>query len=321
MNFWAAQAKAKRRTKYLLLAFIAILFIVGYGADEILRFNYPKDYRTPYPLFGLAMASVILLVALSQFMGFKAQGGGFVARQAGGRRIFAHHADFKERQLLNIVEEMALAAALPLPEIYVIDGRKELNAFAAGLTQNTAAIAITEGALHAFTRDELQGVIAHELGHIYNKDMRISMYLAAMLAGLFFLVVWGYKLFYYSSASQRVSKEGRNETPIVVVIALLLTLSGAITWFLGLILRAMISREREYLADASSVQFTRTTEGLCNALRKIERSTVRDMPASEMAYSHLYFNPTSLMDSLFATHPPVKKRIKALEGGTYTSET
>jgi hypothetical protein len=93
MNFWAAQAKAKRRTKYLLLAFIAILFIVGYGADEILRFNYPKDYRTPYPLFGLAMASVILLVALSQFMGFKAQGGGFVARQAGGRRIFAHHAN------------------------------------------------------------------------------------------------------------------------------------------------------------------------------------------------------------------------------------
>jgi heat shock protein HtpX len=172
---------------------------------------------------------------------------------------------------------------------------------------------VTRGALEHLNRDELQGVIAHEFGHINNGDMRISMSLAALIMGFVFLLYLGIRLLQGSILfGGRGRRNGGNP---VALIALVFLIAGLATWFAGAILRACVSRQREYLADASSVQYTRNPTGLANALRKIERMQyASDMPKHGMAYSHLYFNNRGFWSRIFATHPPIEKRIAAIEG-------
>ena len=194
---------------------------------------------------------------------------------------------------------------------------KEINAFAAGLTPENAAIAVTRGALHLLTRDELQGVIAHEFGHVYNADMKISMRLAAMVMALVIVLYIGIRLLEGSFLFGRGRRSRGGSNP-VAIIALVFLIAGAITWFAGAILRSMVSRQREYLADACAVQFTRNPDGIASALKKIASTQqVHDMPKSGMAYAHLYFDNHSFLSGLFATHPSLKKRIEAIEGRTY----
>ena len=193
---------------------------------------------------------------------------------------------------------MSIAASLPMPPVYILEAQ-EINAFAAGLVPNKAAITVTRGALNRLSRDELQGVIAHEFGHIYNGDMRIGLQLAALIAGFFITLYLGIRLMQFSSFRSQGDRRGN---PIVLV-AIALLVAGSIAWFGGSVLRSMVSREREFLADATGVQFTRNPDGLIDALKKIGGEEKQDMPKVGKPYAHLYFNHSSFWGRLFATHP------------------
>ena len=171
-------------------------------------------------------------------------------------------------------------------------------------------ITITEGALNKLSRDEIQGVIAHEFGHVKNGDMLIGLRLAAMLMGFYFILYFAIRMLQFSGGRRQ---DGRGQNPVFLA-AMLFLIAGAFAWLFGSLLKAAVSRQREYLADASSVQFTRNPEGLANALRKIQKEELNDMPVTGMAYSHLYLDDHGSFSSLFATHPPLQKRIDVIEG-------
>lgn len=316
MDFWEAQRRARFYTTLYLIIFIALTLLIATLAEFALRYFAQEEYNTPIPLFGIVFLGITFLVAAYNYSMYKEYGGSFVAESVGGRPVNPDSHNPKERRLVNIVEEMALAASLPPPYIYIIPAH-EINAFAAGLTPGNAAIAITEGSLEKLSRDEIQGVIAHEFGHIYNGDMKISMRLAAMIMGFFFALYIGLRLIQFSSFRKR--EDGKGGNPIAIA-AILMIAAGSITWLAGSILKAMVSRECEYRADACAVQFTRNPEGIANALRKIEKDSQNDMPKTGAAFSHMYLQDHSFISAIFATHPPIKKRIAAIEGVKYTQE-
>lgn len=312
MDFWEAQRRARSRTAWYITIFVILTFIVAIISESVMRSLVSEEaYHPPLPYIALAFIGVTFLVALFQYARFSAQGGAAVAETVGGILIDKNTRSFKAQQLLNIVEEMAVAASVPVPPVYILDAN-EINAFAAGLAPDNAIIAVTEGALNKLSRDELQGVIAHELGHIRNGDMLISMRIAAMVMGFFFVLYLALRIQQFARF-QGDGEDRRGGNPLLLA-AFILMAAGAFTWFAGSILKSMISREREYLADASSAQFTRNPEGLANALRKIAYDQNHDMPPSGMAFSHMYLEDNSFMSRLFATHPPIEKRIEALEG-------
>lgn len=311
-NFWEAQRKARSRTTLYVVIFVALTLLVAAGAELTMRAFAGEDYNPPFPAIGLLFLAITFAVAIFQYLMFKSQGGGYVAESVGARRVDPAYATLEEQKLLNIVEEIALAAQLPKPAVYILEAQ-EINAFAAGLTTTNAAVTVTRGCMQRLSRDELQGVIAHEFGHIYNGDMAISLRLAAMVMGFFFVLYVAMRIMQFSSL-QREDRKGPN---LVALAALILAIAGSITWFAGSILKSTVSRQREYLADACAVQFTRNPNGIAGALRKIGKETVHDMPSSGMAISHMYLEDTSLMSSLFATHPPLALRISAIEGRKY----
>jgi heat shock protein HtpX len=315
MNFWEAQRKARGRTTLYLFVFIVLTFAIAILIEYVIRGLAAEGYAPPMPYLGFIFLAITFLVAFFYYLAYSNKGGSFVAEALGGRRVSPTTANTEERQLLNIVEEMAVASGQPLPPVYIIES-KEINAFAAGMTPKNAAITVTRGALALLDRDELQGVIAHEFGHVYNADMKISMRLAAMVMGFVIILYIGIRLLQGSFLFGRGRRNGGGNP--VAIAALVFLVAGAITWFAGAILRSMVSRQREYLADACAVQFTRNPSGIANALRKIGKyQHIRDMPPSGMAYSHLYFDNHSFWSSIFATHPPLSKRIAAIEGRTY----
>lgn len=325
MNFWEAQRKAKSKTALYLFVFILLTIAGAFLAEVAMRVfagdNYSgDDYSTNFPYVGLAFLGITFLVAGFNYMSYLQAGGSYVAESMNARLIDSNTRNPKERQLLNIVEEMALATSLPVPPVYVLDAQ-EINAFAAGTNPTNAAITVTRGTLNQLSRDELQGVLAHEFGHIYNGDMKIGMRVAAMIMGFFIASYIGLRLLNFSSygGESRNGEDRRGGGNVTVIIALILLVIGAVTWFFGSILQAMVSRQREYLADACSVQFTRNPAGIVGALKKIAASiNISDMPKSGKPYSHLYFNEhASFWEQLFATHPPLEERIEAIEGGEY----
>lgn len=317
MNFWEAQRKRKSRTSLFLIFFIVMTFGIALLIEYVVRILAKEGYTPPMPYLGAIFLGITFIAALFYYAMYKGQGGSFVAESLGGINITKNPRSFKEEQLLNIVQEMAIASGVPMPQVYVIDS-KEINAFAAGMKPENAAITVTTGALQLLDRDELQGVVAHEFSHINHGDMKISMRLSAMIMGFFILIYLGIRLLEGSLFfGGRDDKKG---SPVALA-ALILVLAGAITWLAGAILRSMVSREREYLADASAVQYTRNPHGIANALKKIAKySQVNDMPRRGGAYAHLYFENHSFWSGLFATHPPIEKRIEAIEGRKYIEE-
>ncbi len=313
MNFWEAKRRAKSKTKIYLSIFITLTLGMAVLLELALHNLAPKEYSTNFPLLGLTFLSITFLVALWQYSMFNRYGGSYVAESVGGKRVLPTTVDPLEKKLLNIVSEMAIASSLPTPPVYVIES-KQINAFAAGLIPQKAAIAVTRGALVKLTRDEMQGVIAHEFGHVLNGDMVISLRLAAMVMGFFFVLYLALRLLRIASLSGGRRQGGKKGANPVLLAALLLLAAGAITWFAGSILKASVSREREYLADASAVQFTRNPQGIANALKKIALETVHDMPKEGMAFSHMYLDNHVGLNSIFATHPPLEKRIAAILG-------
>lgn len=319
INFWEAQKKARSRTTLYLVLFVTMAIAIAAGAELAMRQFAGDAYHPPEPLVAVGFLVVTIGVAAFQYMLYNSQGGSYVAESVGGQLIDPNTSNFHYQQVLNIVQEIALASGMPVPPVYLIPA-EDINAFAAGMNPDNAAIAITVGALKKLNRDELQGVIAHEFGHIYNGDMKISMRLAAMVMGFFIALYIGMRLLEFSSFSRRSRDNEKGGNPLVI-LALVFVVSGVITWIAGSILKASVSRQREYLADACAVQFTRNPNGIANALRKIAAIAPKnDMPSSGMSISHMYFNDHSFLSNLFATHPPLEKRIAALEGREYIPE-
>lgn len=319
MNFWEAQRKAKTKTAIYVTIFIFLTLIASALAELAMRVFAGDSYGNPgVPLVGLGFLFVTFSVSGFNYMNYLQSGGSYVAESVGAEQVDPYTRNPKERQLINIVEEIAIATSLPIPPVYILEA-DEINAFAAGTSPDNAAITVTRGCLNLLNRDELQGVLAHEFGHIYHRDMTIGMRVAAMIMGFFIVTYIGLRLIQFSSFSSRRDEDRRGGNPIVV-LAIIFIVAGSITWFFGSILQAMVSRQREYLADASSVQYTRNPQGIANALRKIAVSQISDMPRTGKPFAHLYFNEhESFWSRIFATHPPIEDRITAIEGGEYES--
>lgn len=317
MNFWEAQRRARSKTWLYLSLFTVLTLIVAIVVEIAMREFASDSYYGPFPFAGGAFGAITFLTAGGQYAQFRLYGGSLVAESVGAQRVHPETANPTEKRLLNIVEEIALASALPVPPIYILD-TPQINAFAAGLNKENAAITVTTGCLTFLNRDELQGVVAHEFGHIYNGDMKISMRLAAMVMGFFFIIYIAMRILQFSNirGQNRSRDEGRGDP--LVIAALIFLVAGAFTWLFGSLLKAAVSREREYLADACAVQFTRNPEGIANALRKIRKEQYEhEMPQEGSAFSHLYIDSRGGFNAFFATHPPLEKRIAAIEGREY----
>ena len=323
MNFFEAQDKARRRTKWLVVYFVcAVISIVGsVYLGVAFAMNLTGSLPTLWdPNLFCFVAGVTLLLILGG-TAYKSidlrRGGRAIAEGMGGRPVQPDSGDLKERQLLNIVEEMAIASGTPVPLVYVMDQETGINAFAAGTEPSNAVIGVTRGCLDLLSRSELQGVIAHEFSHIKNGDMRLNMQLVGFIFGILILMIVGRVLISslrYARPS-RNNKEGGGLLVVLMLSGLVLFLAGAIGGFFARAIQAAVSRQREFLADASAVQFTRDTDGLIGAFRKIggwdEGARVQSPQAAAM--SHMFFAEGGLFRWGMATHPPLKVRIRALD--------
>ncbi|MCU1717762.1 M48 family metallopeptidase [Pseudomonas sp. 5P_3.1_Bac2] len=325
MDFFEHQARARRSSALLVillvLAVLSLIAITSLVIGFILQPHTALDTAPtllymPWPVIGLVSAVVISVVCLGSLFKWLElrSGGAAIAQRLGGRPVNTAPQDLGEQRVLNVVEEMALASGMPVPIVYVLDD-PAINAFAAGLSPQDAVIGITRGALNQLNRDELQGVIAHEFSHILHGDMRLNTQLVAALNGILLLGLLGGFVLRHLPRSRGSSRDGKLVAPIFM-IGLALWVLGYTGTFFGRLIRAAVSRQREYLADASAVQYTRYPDGIAGALQRIASSTTgSELHASHAEeFSHLYFAPgvSSWFSSLFATHPPLEKRIQRI---------
>ena len=331
MNFFDAQDNARRVTRRLVLAYLLATVIIVGGLAVIVGVTLWGTTTPGTPLTASALleqqGGVMLLTALlstalivgstlykTTVLGF---GGGRVARDLGGTLVDPDVTDPLRRRLRNVVEEMAIASGVPVPEIYVLEGESGINAFAAGYSPGDAAVAVTRGTLELLDRDELQGVIAHEFSHILNGDMRLNIRLMGVLFGIMVLGLLG-RLVLRGGHHSRIATSSRDKgAPVVFLIGLAMAVLGYTGVFLARLIKASVSRQREFLADASAVQFTRQTSGIANALKKIggyDRGSYLTRADPEEV-GHMLFGTGSRLFGAFRTHPPLEERIRALEPG------
>ncbi len=309
MNFFQRQRDVRKLSRRLVVLFaVAVLaIVVVVDVIAVIAFGVAKQpAENVLTLVGWVSALMIVAIGLTSLVRtkmLKGGGGGRVAQQLGGIFVPQDTTDPRLRRLRNVVEEMAIAAGVSVPEIYVLPNENQINAFAAGFSPADAAIAVTHGALERLNRDELQGVIAHEFSHVVNGDMRLNIRLMGTLFGILVLAIIGRILL-------SVRGGGRNPLPIV---GLALLVVGYVGVFFGRMIKAAVSRQREYLADASAVQYTRQSAGLAGALKKIGGLGSRLGSDRAEDVSHMLFGEGFGFSSLFATHPPLVKRIQTLE--------
>jgi Zn-dependent protease with chaperone function len=332
MDFFAAQEAAKRRTGllvvYFVLAVLGTAAVIWAGLSAVLAVRSTGDL-TGFALRGDLALPVLALVALvtgagSAFHAARLSGGGAaVARMLGGIPVDRATEEPGERRLVNVAEEMAIASGLPPPALYVLPGEDAINAFAAGLTPDRAVVAVTRGALDRLTRDELQGVVAHEYSHVLNGDARLNVRLVAVIGGITVLAALGRILVQLGSdsdsrrSSWSSSRERRSGVGGAILAAgIVLWVAGSVGAFFGRRIRAAVSRQREYLADAAAVQVTRNPDGLAGALAKIAQAGSRIRSALAPEAAHLFF-ANGLGTEWLATHPPIKDRIERIspQGG------
>ncbi|MDZ8118663.1 M48 family metalloprotease [Pontiella agarivorans] len=328
MDFFARQDQARRSTLLLIAQFsiavagsillVYFLPVVFWHFYKVAQATVPPDFQGWYPELFIGVCGVTLMVVLGgaalKIAELRRGGGSSVATLLGGREILPSTEDFYERRLRNVVEEMAIASGVPVPPVYVMPREKGINAFAAGFGTNDAVVAVTYGTMTGLTRDELQGVIAHEFSHILNKDMALNIQLIGFLHGLLIIGLTGRVLLHFSGDIGR-SRNGAKLAFPILAAALILLAVGFTGYFFGNMIKASISRHRERLADASAVQFTRNPGGLASALKKIgglAHGSRINCPQAGQA-SHMFFG--SGVRSLFSTHPPLKQRIQWLEPG------
>jgi Zn-dependent protease with chaperone function len=327
MDFFQAQEDARKRTKWLVLYFmlavagvilsvyVLVVFISGFTGGD------PRQPHTELPwsweLLGgtaVVVGGAILLGSLFKILRLSG-GGAVVARDLGARQVDPDTRDPAERRLLNVVEEMAIASGMVAPEVWVMDQEAGINAFAAGTDPSNAVVAVSHGCLNQLTRNELQGVVAHEFSHILNGDMKLNMRLIGWLFGILMLAMIGRILL--RSIHFRGSSRDRNGGAGLALIAagVGLLAIGSLGVFFGRLIQAAISRQREFLADAAAVQFTRDPSGIAGALKKIGASAYHgkiEAPKASEA-SHMFFANAGMFSFGFATHPPLDVRIRAIE--------
>lgn len=337
MDFFAQQDRARRNTRLLvvlfILAVVALIFLVN--ALVTAFFWFSEDYNLytgsrrglagyleafsweRFGAIGLAITATVVFISFLRWLQLAA-GGKTIAEGMGGRRVLRQSIDLDEVRCLNVVEELALAANMPVPALYVMPDERGINAFAAGITPADAVVAVTRGTILQLKRDELQGVIGHEFSHILNGDMRLGIRLAALLKGITFIGDVGHFLLRSGSrASVLASSRPRSQnTALLPILGLALLVFGWLGSLAAGFIKAAISRQKEYLADASAVQFTRDNEGIANALKVIggflPGSLVHAARAEEM--SHIFFGEVRhQIWNAFSTHPPLEERIQRLD--------
>jgi Zn-dependent protease with chaperone function len=327
VNFFARQIETRRLSRQLVvlfaLAVIAVVTAVDLVAFSILASlqHDSQGFALPTPGWLAAHSGVVILTTLSAVgviglaslykTSVLSAGGGVVARSLGGVRVSPDTTDPRQRRLLNVVEEMAIASGVPMPEVYLLEQESGINAFAAGHNPANAAVAVTRGALTALNRSELQGVIAHEFSHVLNGDMRLNVRLMGLLFGLLVIAIIARTVLRFAPGG-RVGKKGGG-VAVIMLAAFAILVIGYVGLFFGRLIQAAVSRSRESLADASAVQFTRDPSGLRGALLKIAAasagSRIANPEGEEVA--HMLFAPG--MQRLFTTHPALVTRLKAID--------
>lgn len=313
MDFFHRQEQSRRVGRWLVVLFILAVLGTVLAVDAIAWLAGSMFAKRTPPAIWVAWATPAVLLVIGCAMAWRIRslghGGAVVAADLGGVPVDPATNDPGLRRLRNVVEETAIAAGIPVPQLFVMENEHAINAFAAGYGPDDAAICVTRGCLEQLDRDELQGVIGHEFSHILNGDMRLNIRLMGLLFGILVLSVIG---------RQTMSLAGRgrdNSGRVVALFGLGLWLVGSIGLFFAGLIQAGVSRSRESLADASAVQFTRQTRGLAGALKKIAGlpggSTLSSPKRAEVA--HMLFGEASGVSSWFATHPPIIERIKALD--------
>ena len=320
MDFFQQQDKARSKTGQLVFLFIvAVLFVIlsVYTAIMAVVIYNSSDSGTSFfdPGLFFTIAGVTLaVICIGSIMKITAlsKGGGYVAEGLGGELVNPGTTDPDQRKLLNVVEEMAIASGVPVPPVYLLTNEDGINAFAAGFSPNDAVIGVTRGCCQRLNRDELQGVIAHEFSHILNGDMRLNIRLIGFLGGIMVIATIGQTMLrgsHHRSYGSRKSGKGSGQ---IAFLALLLLVIGYAGVMIGRLIQSAVSRQREYLADASAVQFTRST-AIAEALKKIgglsSGSKINSPAAGEAC--HMFFGKA--IDSLFATHPPLADRIQRID--------
>ncbi|MFA6898688.1 MAG: M48 family metallopeptidase [Desulfurivibrionaceae bacterium] len=339
-DFFEQQHTARRNTFWLMLYFTVavavVVTLVSVFLYVLTTFSPGRLYVSVTP-FNLApsqwnfallgrIAMVVLALILAgtgyKYLRLRSGGGSLIAQLLGGRVIYPDTRDFYERRLLNIIEEMAIASGVTVPTVYLMDRESGINAFAAGFFQEDAVIGITRGAVQYLSREELQGVIAHEFSHILYGDMLINARLQGILHGILVIGLLGEIMLKSAFSTDRVGirsagkgQGGGGFYAILIGVALLIL--GYTGVFIARLIKSAVARQREFLADASAVQFTRNPLGLAGALKKIgglsAGSKIRDAHASEI--SHMFFGNglTESWFNVFSTHPPLKERIQRLD--------
>ncbi|MBL7076489.1 MAG: M48 family metalloprotease [Kiritimatiellae bacterium] len=332
MDFFESQDVARRKTSLLVAYYVLAVALIIVGVYFAFAFTFlgvaaksggeVEVARLWNPMLALwVMGGTLVVVVIGSLFKIAqlSSGGEAVARMLGGRLVDPGTADARERKVLNVVEEMAIASGVPVPPVFLMDDAS-INAFAAGLTPSNAVIGVTRGCIEQLSRDELQGVMAHEFSHILNGDMRLNIRLIGVLHGILVIALIGYGVVRATASTRHRSRssnsKGGGNLPIVV-LGLVLMAVGYIGVFFGKLIKSAVSRQREFLADASAVQFTRNPQGIGGALKKIGGwtggSRIGNSHAEEA--SHFFF-ANGLRNSLFslmATHPPLEDRIHRID--------
>lgn len=332
MNFFESQDRVRKNTFQLVLLFslavitlivmtnLLVMVVFGYlnskqvqgvGGTAVMQHF---DWQT-FATISVGVIAVVLVGSLYKIMALSS-GGKAVAEALGGQLIPQNTDDPKQRRLLNVVEEMAIASGTPAPPVYVLTQEQGINAFAAGFSPRDAVIGVTQGTIEHLSRDQLQGVIAHEFSHIFNGDMRLNIRLMGVLNGILIIGIAGYYMLYATSYSRQGRSNDKNGGGILALAIGLMVIGYAGTFF-GNLIKAAVSRQREYLADASAVQFTRNPDGIAGALKRIgglaSGSRVDNPVAPEVSHAFFAQGVSGFVQALFATHPPLEERIRRID--------
>jgi len=318
MDFFAAQDHARRNSRFLVIWFavavigiiatvyIAILLATGLGAAEHTGQALTLWDPELFAMTAGGIGGLILLGSAYKVLALSRNGGPAIATELGGRLVSRSSSDPLERRLINVVDEMAIASGIAAPAVYILDAEQGINAFAAGSRITDGVVAVTRGTLEQLSRDELQGVVAHEFSHILNGDMRLNLKLIGVLHGILLLTLAGRVMM------RSARRSDRGAAPFIIG-GLALVVVGYIGVLCGKMIKSGVSRQREYLADAAAVQFTRNPSGIAGALKKIAGvGSEIHHPRAEEA-SHMFFGSSAHFSRLLATHPPIETRIKRLD--------
>jgi heat shock protein HtpX len=324
VNLFAQQEANRRRSKWLVIGFVLFFMWLGFGGDAIMylmaKNAHPDLQPAFHPWIGLILTAAALWLSWSAWE----NGPSRVIASTGAREVIDPQTP-EEKQLVNVVEEMSVASGIPKPRIWIIPD-PDPNAFATGKDENGASIAVTQGLLTALSRDELQAVIGHEMGHIKNLDVRLMTLLAALVGAISLLANTATRWGLVGGGSRDSDSEDRGSGgggPLAIVLLVVWVVSWVLAPIIANLMALGVSRDREYLADAMSAQFTRNPMTLASALEKIDHA---DAPTKSIqsGTAHMCIaDPAGRgltsggMMGLFATHPPMAMRIARLKAMAY----